>query len=53
MSREDAHFRLRLPHDLREWLKHQVEKYGGSMTGEIIRAIREKVERESAVRPQK
>lgn len=42
MSRADAHFRLRLPHDLREWLKQEADRNLRSMTSEIILALRER-----------
>ena len=36
---------LRLPADLKDWLKAEAEKNGASQNSEIIRAIRERIER--------
>lgn len=36
---------LRLPADLKDWLKTEAEKNGASQNSEIIRAIRERMER--------
>ncbi|GLS88273.1 hypothetical protein GCM10010873_32470 [Cypionkella aquatica] len=36
---------LRLPHDLKNWLKAEAEKNGASQNSEIVRAIRERMDR--------
>ena len=36
---------LRLPPDAKAWLKEQSERYGNSKNAEVVRAIREKMER--------
>jgi len=41
MSREDAHFRLRIPEDLRERVRAAADDNGRSMTAEIIQALEE------------
>ena len=42
---------VRLPIDVREWLGNQVDHYGGSLNGTIIRLVRERMEREQSGRP--
>jgi hypothetical protein len=48
MAREDAHFRLRIPSELRKWVEEQSARNLRSMTSEIVLAIREKAERMAA-----
>lgn len=36
---------LRLPTDLKDWLKGEAEKNGASQNSEIVRAIRERMDR--------
>lgn len=36
---------LRLPTDLKTWLKAEAEKNGASQNSEIVRAIRERMDR--------
>lgn len=36
---------LRLPNDLKAWLKAEAAKNGASQNSEVIRAIRERMER--------
>lgn len=44
MAREDAYFRLRIPDDVREWVRGSAEKNLRSMTAEIVFALRERME---------
>ena len=37
---------LRLPADLKEWIEAQAAKNGASQNSEIIRAVRERMERD-------
>lgn len=39
MAREDLHFRLRIPEDLKKRVHEAAEKYGRSMTAEIIQRL--------------
>lgn len=39
---------LRLPVDLKEWIEAQAEKNGSSQNSEIVRAVRERMERVEA-----
>lgn len=41
-------FMVRLPHDLKLWVERQARKNGSSQNSEIIRAIRERMERVKA-----
>lgn len=36
---------VRLPADVKEWLERQAEKHAGSQGSEIVRAIRERMDR--------
>ena len=38
-------FMARIPPDLKAWLSEQAERYGTSQNSEIVRAIRERMER--------
>lgn len=42
MAREDTHFRLRLPEDLKAFVRDSASRNQRSMTGEIIFALRER-----------
>lgn len=45
---------VRIPADVKEYLVQQCEKYGSSQNSEIIRSVRERMEREpAAVTPAK
>lgn len=44
MSRADSHFRLRLPEPERAFVKQEAQKNSRSMTGEIIQAIRARMQ---------
>lgn len=49
--RTDEQINVRIPVDLREWLRKQREKNRSSLTSEVVRALqkrRERVEREAA-----
>lgn len=48
MAREDAHLRIRLPHDVKAWLKEQAKKNIRTQSAEITIALREKMEAEEA-----
>lgn len=39
---------IRLPDDLKEWIKAQAEQNASSQNSEIIRAVRERMERAQA-----
>ena len=39
MSREDLHFRLRIPEELKEKVRKAAEDAGRSMTAEIVRRL--------------
>jgi predicted HicB family RNase H-like nuclease len=41
-------FQLRLPRDLRTWLESEAQKNGASQNSEVIRALRERMERVTA-----
>lgn len=42
---------LRLPQDLKEWIKAESDRNGNSQNSEVIRAIRAAKDRRSALRP--
>jgi hypothetical protein len=42
---------LRLPPDLKEWLRDEADRNGASQNSEVIRAIRERMERTTATEP--
>ncbi|MBB3771566.1 Arc/MetJ-type ribon-helix-helix transcriptional regulator [Angulomicrobium tetraedrale] len=44
-SRELPKFMLRLPEEMKEFIEEQSNKYGASMNSEIIRCIRERMDR--------
>lgn len=41
----DSGLRLRLPGDVKAWLEREAAKHGSSQNSEVIRAIRERMER--------
>lgn len=45
MSRSDPQVNIRIPADIREWLIAQSRENGSSQTSEVIRAIRERMDR--------
>lgn len=44
MSREDTHFRLRLPEAEKAFVREEAKRNSRSMTGEIIQAIRARMQ---------
>jgi predicted HicB family RNase H-like nuclease len=42
---------LRLPPDLKAWVAEQAEKHGNSQNAEIVRAVRERAERDRLAQP--
>lgn len=48
MANRAEPFALRLPPDIKRWIEEQASRYGGSQNAEIIRAVREKMERTQA-----
>lgn len=45
---ERKSFQLRLPDDLKEWLAAEALRNGSSQNSEVIRALRERMERTTA-----
>jgi predicted transcriptional regulator len=45
LSRQDPQIAIRLPTELKDWLDHQARINGSSRTWEIVRSIRERIER--------
>jgi hypothetical protein len=43
--KEDAKLLCRLPQDVKGFLESQSEKYGSSMNSEVVRSIRERMDR--------
>ena len=43
MAREDGHFRLRIPNDVKSWVRANAEKNMRSLTAEIVFTLREKM----------
>ena len=43
--RTDGQINVRIPVDLREWLREQRDKNRSSLTSEVVRALRERQER--------
>lgn len=46
--KDDAQFKLRLPVDIRNWIDGQAALNRSSKSSEIVRAIRERMERQEA-----
>lgn len=46
--RQISPFGLRMPADIKRWIEEQARKNGSSQNSEIIRAIRERMERVKA-----
>lgn len=42
---KEAQIKIRLPSDLKDFVADQAARYGGSLNSEIIRAVRERMER--------
>ena len=48
MDRETkTQLKVRLPADVKEWIERQVAKNASSQNSEIVRAVRERMDRES------
>lgn len=43
--KDDAKLLCRFPPDIKAFLERQAEKYGASMNSEVVRSIRERMER--------
>lgn len=41
MSRDDAQFRLRMPHDLREFVRESAKRNERSLNGEVVFILRQ------------
>lgn len=41
MSRDDAQFRLRMPHDLREFIRESARRNQRTLNGEAVFALRQ------------
>lgn len=41
---------LRLPQDAKSWIEEQAEAYASSQNSEVVRSIRERIERETKYR---
>lgn len=46
MARGEKQLNVRLPDDIHKYLETQALKFGSSLTSEVTRAIREKMDRE-------
>ncbi|MDR6306387.1 hypothetical protein GGQ85_004118 [Nitrobacter vulgaris] len=45
MARTDPQIPIRLPRDAKDWIKAEVERNGSSQNSEIVRAVRERMDR--------
>ena len=45
MSKDDPKFLCRLPADIKTFIEAQADRYGSSMNSEIVRAVRERMDR--------
>ena len=50
VARNDPQILIRLPHEVKDWVKAEAAKNGSSQNSEITRAIRERMIREAAKR---
>ena len=48
MARNDRQLNLRIPEDLKVWIEAQSSCNGSSQTSEVIRALRERMQRVEA-----
>lgn len=48
MARGDAEVRIRCPADVKAWLVDQARLNGSSQNSEVIRAVRERMDRQEA-----
>lgn len=53
MTSSIAPFGLRLPPDAKAWVEDQARRYGSSQNAEIVRAVRERMERAQAATGEK
>ncbi len=51
MAREDRYMRIRVPDDMKEWLKEQARENLRSQNAEIVLAVREKMRRTKNAAP--
>jgi plasmid stability protein len=51
MSRDDLHFRLRIPEEIKEWVRVQAEANRRSMTSEIVFLLETAMKKEKAGEP--
>lgn len=47
MARSDAHLRIRVPDDVKEWLEVQAEKNLRTQSAEIVLLVRSRIEAEA------
>jgi len=45
MARSDPQMMIRLPIDVKGWVAQQAERHGSSQNSEVVRALRERMER--------
>lgn len=50
MARNDPQIPIRLPREAKDWIKAEAIKNGSSQNSEIIRAVRERMDRETSNR---
>ena len=48
MARGDPQINVRVPSDVSEFLAEQVRRFGSSLSSEVTRVVREKMDREAA-----
>lgn len=51
VSKEDGQFRLRMPEDIKDWIRVRAKANMRSMTAEIIFILNEKMENEKSATP--
>ena len=49
MARVDDHFRLRIPSDVKEWVKQRAAENVRSITAEVVFLLKEKMQQETGV----
>jgi len=47
MRRSDAQMKIRLPAECKAWIEEQAERNGASLNSEIVRAVRDRMDRMS------
>jgi hypothetical protein len=50
VARNDPQIPIRLPRDAKDWIKAEAARNGSSQNSEIIRAVRERMDREASNR---